>query len=113
MEMLVSCRWGVTGGSFAVTALLSETICARRELRDIPLGLIAFWLIQSLLNPLHLTRQSVQMPMPKHNLLLCLQILPIQHSHTIQLSAVHSGEHHRPKELCRHHCLLYEAKCQP
>ncbi len=32
------CRWGVTGGSFVITALLSEAICARRELRDIPLG---------------------------------------------------------------------------
>lgn len=30
--------WGVTGGSFIITALLSEAICARRELRDIPLG---------------------------------------------------------------------------
>lgn len=30
--------WGVTGGSFLITALLSEAICARRELRDIPLG---------------------------------------------------------------------------
>lgn len=32
-------RWGMTGGSFVLTALLSETISARRELRDIPLGL--------------------------------------------------------------------------
>lgn len=29
----------MTGGSFVLTALLSETISARRELRDIPLGL--------------------------------------------------------------------------
>lgn len=28
----------MTCGSFAITALLSEAICARRELRDIPLG---------------------------------------------------------------------------
>lgn len=28
-------------GCFVLTALLSETICARRELRDIPLGLCA------------------------------------------------------------------------
>lgn len=39
LTMPVLHRWGVTGGSFVVTALLSETICARRELRDIPLGL--------------------------------------------------------------------------
>lgn len=30
--------WGLTSGSFVITALLSEAICARRELRDIPLG---------------------------------------------------------------------------
>ncbi|KAL0035253.1 hypothetical protein WJX79_008720 [Trebouxia sp. C0005] len=30
--------WGVTGASFLITALLSEAICTRRELRDIPLG---------------------------------------------------------------------------
>lgn len=30
--------WGMIAGSFVLTALLSETICARRELRDIPLG---------------------------------------------------------------------------
>ena len=109
--MLVPYRWGVTGGSFAVTALLSETICARRELRDIPLGLFAFWLIYSHVNSLRLTRQGVQLFVRKHGLLVGLLLLPMSHSRSFQLSVVHSGQAHpHPKSLCMYqHCEMYKA----
>ena len=32
------CRWLVNAGCLVATALTSEGICARRELRDIPIG---------------------------------------------------------------------------
>ncbi|DBA97476.1 TPA: hypothetical protein ACH3X1_015190 [Trebouxia sp. C0004] len=53
------CRWGVIGGSLLITALLSEAICARRELRDIPLGGTAHRRApQAELTPLNSSRQA-------------------------------------------------------